>query len=157
MEAAQIYERLKERFGGKILDLKVGAGDPVIEVEKGAIAEVAAYLKGDPELGFDTLMCLSGVDYEKAKTFAVAYHLFSFKHRHKITLKVQTPKEEPTFPTVEGVWKAANWFEREAYDLYGIIFSGHSDLRRILLPEDWEGHPMRKDWKYPETYRGVPL
>ncbi len=154
MEIAQVHERLRSELGDGVLELK-SLFDPVIEVAPEAIARVAVFLKEAPELRLDTLMCLSGVDY--GKSFAVAYHLFSLQHRHKVALKVMLTKEEPTLPTVEGVWKSANWFEREAYDLYGIIFSGHSDLRRILLPDDWEGHPMRKDWQYPASYRGVPL
>ena len=78
-------------------------------------------------------------------------------HQHKLTLKVIVPKVEPRVPTVEHVWKVANWHEREVYDLYGVMFDGHSDLRRILLPDDWEGYAMRKDYKEPEIYRGMKV
>jgi NADH-quinone oxidoreductase subunit C len=76
-------------------------------------------------------------------------------HRHKVVLKTLVPKEDPHLPTVEHIWKTAQWHEREAYDLYGIIFENHSDLRRILLPDDWEGYPLRKDYQEPEFYRGM--
>ena len=85
----------------------------------------------------------------------VVYHLYSYTHRHKFVLKVQLPREDPSVPTVEGVWGVAKWQERESYDFYGIQFTGHSDLRRILLPDDWEGHPLRKDWVDPEYYHGL--
>ena len=85
----------------------------------------------------------------------VVYHLFSYEHRHKFVLKVHLPREGAHVPTVEGTWAVANWHEREAYDLFGIVFDGHSDLRRILLPDDWVGHPLRKDWVDPDFYNGM--
>ena len=100
-------------------------------------------------------MCLSGVDYKDK--FAVAYHLHSMKHRHAIGMKAFLPRETPSLPTVDDVWPAANFQEREAFDLFGIVFEGSKDLRRILLPEDWEGHPLRKDYKYPDFYHGIKV
>jgi NADH-quinone oxidoreductase subunit C len=106
-------------------------------------------------------MCLSGVDYKGAKgepdRMEVVYHLFSMKLRHKCVLKVELPRENPSVPTLENVWAIANWHEREAYDLFGIRFEGHSDLRRILCPDDWEGYPLRKDYQQPESYLGMPV
>ncbi|MFC1525087.1 NADH-quinone oxidoreductase subunit C, partial [Planctomycetota bacterium] len=123
---------------------------------------VVATLKTAKELSFDALMCLSGVDYPnlpdgKVGNFGVVYHLFSMQHRHKLVLRVELPKDNPSVASVANIWQTANWFEREAYDLYGIKFDGHPNLTRILMPDDWEGHPMRKDYKYPETYRELPL
>ncbi len=154
MEGAEIYNLVKERFPGPVLGFAAEL-DPCIEVEPAGIREVAAFVKGEPELAFDSLMCLSGVDY--GERFGVVYHLFSTAHRHKIALKVLVGKEDPRLPSLESVWRAAAWFEREAFDLYGLIFTGHSDLRRILLPDDWPGHPLRKDYVYPESYHGVPV
>lgn len=156
MEAQSIYQLLTEKFPLKIYELKHGATrQPFVRVSPEAIVEVSSYLKEAPELAFDSLMCLSAVDYPE--NFTVVYHLFSTKHLHKIAIKVKLPREDPRLPTVEGVWPAANWHEREAYDLMGIIFDNHSDLRRILLPEDWEGHTLKKDYQAPETYHGVKV
>ena len=152
----EIYTRLKDQFGESILSLEETIGDPYILVKPEAIADIGHHLAEDEGLAFDSLMCLSGVDLNAKDTdLAVVYHLYSMTLRHKIVLKVIVPKENPQMPTVEHIWKTANWHEREAYDLYGIVFEGHSDLRRILLPDDWEGYPLRKDFKEPEFYRGM--
>ena len=157
MTPQAVYEKLKDKFGESILSFEEAIADAFIVVATESIADVAQYLAEDETLAFDFLMCLSGVDLgAKDSNFYVVYHLYSMTHRHKLVLKVILPKEEePHVPTVETIWKTANWHEREAYDLYGIVFDGHSDLRRILLPDDWEGHPMRKDYKEPEFYRGM--
>ena len=105
----------------------LAAVSPFAIVEPLAIAEVAAFCKADPALAFDNLMCLSGVDYPKETPprMEVVYHLFSYRHRHTFALKVQLPRESPAVPSVEGVWAVANWHEREAWDLFGIAFTGH--------------------------------
>ena len=156
MTSQEIYTRLKEEFGESIPSLEEVVGDSYILVIPEAIADVGHYLAEDEALAFDSLMCLSGVDLNAKDTdLAVVYHLYSMNHRHKVVLKTLVPKEDPHLPTVEHIWKTAQWHEREAYDLYGIIFENHSDLRRILLPDDWEGYPLRKDYQEPEFYRGM--
>jgi NADH-quinone oxidoreductase subunit C len=95
------------------------------------------------------------VDWPKRNVIEVVYHLFSYRHRHAIVLKVEVDRAAARVPTVEGVWKAANWFEREVYDLFGVEFTGHPDLRRIMLPDDWVGHPLRKDYLEAGGYRGI--
>ena len=157
MDAAAIHTRLLDKFGEKITAFQAEALQPWAVVAPEAIAEVAAFCKADPDLAFDNLMCLSAVDYikETPPRMEVVYHLFSYKHRHVFVLKVMLPREGPALPTVEGVWGVANWHEREAFDLFGIVFTGHSDMRRILLPDDWEGHPLRKDWVDPDFYNGM--
>lgn len=156
MTSEDIYSKLKEQFGDSILSLEEVVLDSFILIAPDAIADIARYLVEDNELAFDSLMCLSGVDLgAKEENLEIVYHLFSMTHRHTVVLKVHLPKEDPHIPSVEDIWKTANWHEREAYDLYGITFEGHSDLRRILMPEDWEGHPLRKDYKDPEFYRGM--
>ena len=156
MTSEDIYTKLKEEFGDSILSLEEVVLDSFILIAPDAIADIARYLVEDSELAFDSLMCLSGVDLGvKEENLEIVYHLFSMTHRHTVVLKVHLPKEDPHIPSVEDVWKTANWHEREAYDLYGITFEGHSDLRRILMPDDWEGHPLRKDYKDPEFYRGM--
>ena len=157
MDAPAIHERLVGRFGEKVAAFQAEALQPWVVVATDAVAEVAAFCKSDPELSFDNLMCLSAVDYTKEAPprMEVVYHLFSYRHRHRFVLKVHVPREDGRVPTVEGVWGVANWHEREAYDLFGIVFEGHSDMRRILLPDDWQGHPLRKDWVDPEFYNGM--
>ena len=157
MEAAAIHERLGTRFGEKITAFEATAKQPWAVVASAAIAEVAAFCKSDPDLAFDNLLCLSAVDYPKETPprMEMVYHLLSYKHAHQFVLKAHVPREQGSLPTVEGVWGVANWHEREAYDLFGIVFEGHSDMRRILLPDDWTGHPLRKDWQDPDFYNGM--
>ena len=157
MSIQEIAEKLKTKFGQAVLEMKTeGVLDPYIKISPSDIREVASYLRDDHELSFDFLMCLSGVDYGKG-TLGVVYHLFSMTKRHKITMKVEVPVDHAEVPSVESLWPAANWHEREAYDMFGILFTGHSDLRRILLPDDWEGYPLRKDYKVPEFYQGMKV
>ncbi len=159
-QASEILQTLQEQFPDKIVRSSAEGLQPFVVVAAEAVAEVCAFLKSDPSLAFDSLMCLSGVDFKSSKTeperLEVVYHLFSIQHRHKVVLKVELPREKPALPTVEEVWAIANWHEREAYDMYGIHFEGHSDLRRILCPDDWVDYPLRKDYIQPETYRGMP-
>ncbi len=154
MTAQEINDILKAQFGEALLESKLeNIPDPFIKVQPERIKEVAEYAKNDERLQFDYLMCLSGVDY-KGK-LGVVYHLFSMARKHKIVLKVEVPTDSPNVPSVESIWKTANWHEREAFDMYGINFIGHPDLRRMLLPDDWEGHPLRKDYETPEFYNGM--
>lgn len=161
MTPADIYGKLRSMDMDAVPpdDLeKLSADDApelMISVAPGSLQKVAAYLAGNEELGFDSLMCLSGMDL--ADELQVVYHLFSIKHKHKLTLKVSLPKDSPKVPSVEGIWPTAGWHEREAFDLFGIEFEDHSDLRRILMPEDWVGHPLRKDYEAPKEYRGIPV
>ena len=174
MTIQDIHQRLVDRFGGEtIVALETGAGDPWIEVRADAIADVAEFLKHDPALHFDQLCNLSGVDYcepdpKKQAKFGheehveVVYHLYSFTHKHRATIKVNLPRwkngvvgEIPACPSVAHVWAIADWHEREAYDLVGIEFTGHPNLQRILCVEDWVGHPLRKDYKFPKEYHGI--
>ena len=160
-QAPEILQVLQGKFGNKILNSDMTTLDPTITVAADSIAEISSFLKNNETLAFDTLMCLSGVDYKGLKgetdRIEVVYHLFSMRHRHKIVLKVLLPRDEPAIPSVEQVWDIANWHEREAYDMFGIEFRGHRDLRRILCPDDWVGYPLRKDYVQPETYRGMPV
>ena len=157
MEAQAIHEKLVATFGEQVLSADLETASPFAVVAIDAIAEVAAFCKEDADLAFDNLMCLSGVDYpgEDPPRMEVVYHLLSYTHHHTFALKVHTPREDPAVPTVEGVWGVANFHERECWDMFGIVFAGHSDLRRILLPDDWEGYPLRKDWEDPDFYNGM--
>ncbi len=130
------------------------AGDPFVTVPAAKIVEILTFCRDNAELAFDCLSNLTGVD-APPDDLEVVYHLFSYSKRHSLTLKARVPKSNAHLPTVEGIYPTANWQEREAYDLLGMIFDGHSDLRRIMLPDDWVGHPLRKEYKEQEEYRGM--
>lgn len=157
MDAKTIHERLVAAFGERITGANLEAASPFAVVATEAIVEVATFCRNERDLSFDNLMCLSAVDYPKETPprMEVVYHLLSYTHGHTFALKVHLPREEPRVATVEMVWHVANWHEREAYDMFGIAFTGHGDLRRILLPDDWIGHPLRKDWVDPDFYNGM--
>jgi NADH-quinone oxidoreductase subunit C len=155
VELETIAEKLNARFDGCVKSVeKAHAGDPVFVMEPAPLVEVCAWLRDDPEMRYEWLMCLSGVDYPP-DSVAVVYHLYSQTHDRRLVLKVLLDRANPRVRSVDSVWKMAAWHERECYDMLGVVFDDHPDLRRILLPFDWEGHPLRKDYVYPETYRGV--
>jgi NADH-quinone oxidoreductase subunit C len=159
MDFAAIHQRLSAQFGERITAFQADALQPWAVVAPEAIADVAAWAKSEPDLAFDNLMCLGAADYPSVKEsvprMELVYHLYSYRHNHMHVLKVMLPREGASVPSVEGVWGVANWHEREAYDMFGITFAGHSDLRRILLPDDWIGYPLRKDWVDPDFYNGM--
>ena len=153
----EIHQTLQLKFPDAVVDAKLeGVLDPFIKVAPDRIAQVALHLRDEEKMHFDTLMLLTGMDYSGGK-LGVVYHLASTKWSHKIVLKVEVTAANPHVQSVESVWKTANWHEREAFDMIGIIFDGHPDLRRILMPDDWEGHPLRKDYKVPEYYNGMKV
>ncbi|RMD83676.1 MAG: NADH-quinone oxidoreductase subunit C [Candidatus Dadabacteria bacterium] len=155
MDVSAIQKKLAARFGPAVGPVMPGRLESWIEVDADRIDEVAAFLATDPELEFDCLSNLSGVDYPDKGSIEVVYRLFSYRHRHELTIKVDADRNDPRVKTVERVWPAANWLEREVFDLLGVHFEGHSDLRRILLPEDWIGHPLRKDYVEAPEYHGI--
>jgi NADH-quinone oxidoreductase subunit C len=118
-----------------------------IVVARERLLDVCKFLKEDPELAFDFLSFVCGVDYYPSQPrFEVVYQLYSTKHHHRFRVKTKVPEDDPKVPSVVTIWPTADWHERETYDLFGIEFQGHPDLRRILLPADWVGHPLRKDY-----------
>jgi len=123
-------------------------GETTIVIARENIVAACAFFKSTPALEFNFLADLCGADRgpEEEPRFEVNYHLFSTTKYHRLRLKVLLNEEDPHVPTVTAVWRTANWHERETYDLLGVIFDGHPDLRRILLPDDWEGHALRKDF-----------
>ena len=174
MTPDEIHQRLVERFGDEVvLALSTDACDPSIEVHAANIAEVADFLKHDSELAFNQLCDLTAVDYcatnpKKQKSFVhephleIVYQLFSVPLKHRITIKAKLRRwlndEEGALPeldTVSHVWAIADWHEREAFDLMGVRFIGHPNLVRILCPDDWIGHPLRKDYEFPLEYHGM--
>lgn len=117
--------------------------------------EIAVFLRDHTDALLDQLECLTGVDLGEGEPLQVRYNLHSMKHRHKIEILINADRKTPEIPSVETIWRMADWFERETYDMYGIVFTGHRDLRRLLCPEDWEGWPLRKDYEEQETYHGI--
>jgi NADH-quinone oxidoreductase subunit C len=155
MNVGEIQARLHREFGSSVGSVDQGRLEASIGIEPDAIDAVCAFLKDQPDLRFDSLGNLSGVDLPDANVIRVVYRLRSYELGHEVTLKVDALRSEPRVKTVEGVWPAANWLEREVYDLLGVLFEGHSDLRRILLPDDWVGHPLRKDYREQPSYHGI--
>lgn len=157
MQTSEIYEKLKGKFGEAIVEMiQPEKGDPFITVAPEKIVEISLFLRDDEETLFDYMVILSGMDYGDEK-LGVVYHLYSIKRGHYLAVKAILDRENPEIPTVEKVWKSANWHEREAYDMFGIKFTGHPNLIRILSPYDWEGYPLRKDYKTPEEYHGIKV
>ncbi|MDB5274113.1 MAG: nuoC [Chitinophagaceae bacterium] len=160
---SDIVAIIKSHQGGEsIVSLKEDLKQPQAIIRTSQLESVARVLWETPSLYFDTLSCLTALDNgEKEGTIEVIYHLYSIPYEHSFILKVVVPRGDeknlPQVPSLCGIWKTANWHEREAFDMYGIHFTGHPDLRRILLPSDWEGYPLRKDYKEQETYHGIKV
>lgn len=159
MTAEDIIARVQEAFPAAVTHQDATARDPYIQIEPTAAREVLRFLLEDAALRFDFLMALTGVDllgFSDPPRIRVLYHLFSYHHRHTLVVRADVPREDPRLPSVASLYPTANWHEREAFDLLGIHFEGHPDPRRILLPEEWEGHPLRKDYREAEVALGYP-
>jgi NADH-quinone oxidoreductase subunit C len=153
----EISDVLKASFGDAIRESKLdGVLDPWIMVAPDRMKDVAKFLRDDERMQFDSLMLLTGMDFTQGR-LGVVYHLYSMKWNHKIVLKTEVGVDQPHVKSVEAIWKTANWQEREAFDMFGVLFDGHPDLRRILMPDDWEGYPLRKDFQVPEFYNGMKV
>lgn len=139
---------LSARFADAIEEVIEALGEVTVIVRRDRLVELMEFLRDEPSLKFNFLSDESAVDLGEfaEPRFAVAYHLYSLAHNHRLRIKVFLEEEDAWLPTVCEVWKAANWLEREIYDMFGIDFVGHPDLRRILMPADYEGHPLRKDF-----------
>jgi NADH-quinone oxidoreductase subunit C len=155
---------LTEKFGnGVIFGEETGGMQPALLIEPDRIAEVCLELRNNEKTYFDFLSSITGVDYGvESSRFGVVYHLASIPYQTQLTLKISKENSRdlndlPIFPSISSVYRTADWHEREAYDLVGIFFEGHPDLRRILLPDDWEGFPLRKDYKNAEFYKGIRI
>jgi NADH-quinone oxidoreductase subunit C len=155
MTAEEICLQLKGRFDEAVGALSETKGDRFVVVKGEKIVDVCQFLKTTSGLEFDYCQDITAVDWPVRNVIEVVFHLYSLVHRHGLVLKVETDRAAPAIASVESVWKAATWLEREIYDLFGVNFIGHSDLRRILLPDDWVGHPLRKDYKEAGGYHGI--
>jgi len=153
MSPEEIREKLAAKFGERIGALAPPNKDPFLPVQAADLVEICRFLKA--ELAFDCLMNLSAIDWPKRNQIDVVYHLWSYSQRHTFILKVSLDRAKPEIQSIEGVWKAADWLEREQYDLLGVNFIGHPDLRRIMLPDDWVGHPLRKDYKEQAEWHNI--
>lgn len=174
MNVESILAQLERLFRPWLVAHDFEALDPWIEVKAEGLADVGRYLRDQRDLWFDMLHCITAVDYFEpdAKKAAQApwqphleliYHLSSTMHRHRLVLKVRLPRwlddkpgELPQVRSISDIWSTAQWHEREVFDLSGVTFTGNPDLRRILCPEDWVGHPLRKDYQMPAEYHGIP-
>ena len=146
-----VCQKISEKFPGSI---DAEQNDDWIQLKPENWLKVAKWLKSDEKLYFDSLQCNTGIDLGEG-VLESRYNLHSMKHLHKVEIRIKVSAEKPDIPSVEQVWRVADWFERETYDMFGINFIGHRDLRRILLPDDWEGWPLRKDYEEQETYHGI--
>jgi NADH-quinone oxidoreductase subunit C len=148
----EILQHLRTRFGAAVVETHEDRGDATAVVERNAIAEILGYCRDEPALTFDVLMDLTAADYlkfpgrEDGPRFEVVYQLFSLLHNHRVRLKVRVDEDDAVVPTAVELWPIANWLEREVWDMFGVRFAGHPDLRRLLMYEEFVGHPLRKDY-----------
>ena len=166
MEPMEIARALESQFPAAVVELKAFRDQVTVTVNRDSIGEVCRWLRDDPSLEMNYLSDLCAVDYPKSELrFEVVYNLYSLTHRHRIRVKARLPEDDLVIDSVTSVWRAADWFEREAFDLFGIEFKDHPDLRRLLLPDNWRGYPLRKDyplkgledWEYPEYQQAVEM
>lgn len=157
MEIQEFRNLISDQLGeSTVISIDENATPKALSIDANRISAVCKFLHESDKTYFDMLSCLTGIDNgEDAGTMEVVYNLYSIPLEHALMLKVILPREKPEIETVSHIWKTANWHEREAYDLFGIHFNNHPDLRRILMPVDWVGHPMRKDYVEPDEYRGM--
>ncbi len=146
--AKAVVDAILERFPDAVVSTHALHGDETVVVKADRLVEICTFLRDDPAMDFKMPIDVCGVDYLNFKEprFEVVYHLLSVSHRHRIRLKVEVDEDSCEVPSVYGVWRGVDWFEREAWDMYGIRFTGHPDLRRVLMYEEFEGHPLRKDY-----------
>lgn len=173
LEPQAIFDRIRAESSDWATGVRTDVADPWIDVVPAHLADVALLLRDAPELSFKMLNCITAVDYLETDSKKAAkvewephlelvYHLSSLEHGHRIVLKLHLPRwkddtagQLPEVPSLAGVWRTADWHEREVFDLSGVRFIGHPDFRRILCPEDWQGHPLRKDYEMPLDYHGI--
>ncbi len=140
-------DKLSRQFPRSVVETHTHRGDATAIVRKDEILAICRFLRDDPELAYDFMMDLTAVDYlGKEPRFEVVYHLYSLSKNQRVRIKARVPEADCTIDSIVSIWVAADWFEREVFDLYGIIFNGHPNLKRLLLYEGFEGHPLRKDY-----------
>ncbi len=157
--SAKALERLQARFPNEIVSTHAQQGDETAVVKRDHLVDVLTFLRDEPELKFDMPVDLTVVDWfrQREPRFDVVYHLLSTKTRQRVRLKVQVDEDDARVPSSFSVWPGFDWYEREAYDLYGVVFEGHPNLKRILMYEGFEGHPLRKDYPINKRQPIAPL
>ena len=157
MTPEEIYRHTLEKIPAETLgELAADAAQPWVTVAPEQLIEVLTVLRDDPALDFDCLDCLTATDFLDDGQIEMVYHLWSYTHEHLFVVKVRVGRDDPAVPSVSELWPAAEWYEREEYDMFGVRFTGHPNLTRLFLPDEWEGYPMRLDWKEKETALGIP-
>lgn len=149
-------EHVQQQFSGDVIHTHSQHGDETALIRSGVLLAVAKFLKNTPELAFDYLMDLTAVDYlffaggriQKEHRFEVVYHFYSLTHNHRIRIKVPVDEKNPEVDSLNDLWLSANWYEREVWDMFGIKFKGHPNLKRILMYEEFKGHALRKDYPF---------
>ena len=154
MTITEIKSTISDQNSGAVIENE-GLSDNQIEINGSQWLEVATFMKEDPNLSFDQLECITGIDTGDGGSLQSRYNLHSMEHRHKVEIVINHDRKKPIVPSIEQVWRIGDWFERETYDMFGITYEGHRDLRRILCPDDWEGWPLRKDYEGQESYHGI--
>ena len=145
-EQSITIQRLNERFGDRV-EVMPSIDMDCVKVRREDIVDVCSFLRNEDDLDYDLMRDLTCVDYiNETPRFEVVYHLYSIYHGHEVRLKARVEESDPTIDTITSVWIGANWYEREAYDMYGVKFNGHPDLRRLLMYPEFEGYPLRKDY-----------
>ncbi len=158
MNNSLVVEKLNARFGERNIDSSEFRDELTVVIPREIVVDVCRFMKEDGELQFDLLADLCGIDmYTPVKRFGVVYNLYSLKKKHRVRLKTFVEEEDPKLPTVTTVWGTANWHERETYDMFGIVFEGHPDLRRVYMPEEFEHFPLRKDFPLMGIPGSIPL
>lgn len=150
-----VFNRLTAKFPNLSLALDAVVPHPIMTVPRESLVSVAEGLRQDTDFCYESLTCLTGV--ERGGGLEAVYSLYSRKLKHHLTLRVKVAYDDAVIPTVIKVWPAVDWHEREVFDMFGITFDGHPDHRRILCPDDWEGHPLRKDYQPPLFFHGIPV
>ena len=154
MTITEIKSTISDQNSGAVIENE-GLSDNQIEINGSQWLEVATFMKENPELSFDQLECITGIDTGDEGNLQSRYNLHSMEYRHKVEIVINHDRKNPKVPSIEQVWRIGDWFERETYDMFGIEYEGHRDLRRILCPDDWEGWPLRKDYEGQDSYNGI--
>lgn len=159
----QLKQDIDQELGSGMVEIVDVGLQPTLSVKPEQLPKLCHWLRDNPKYYFDFLANITAVDYFPESKFAVVYNLTSIPFQLQLTLRVEIEQQGrdlnqlPELPSVSAVWRTADWHEREAFDMMGIFFTGHPDLRRILMPDDWEGYPLRKDYQDAESYHGIPI
>lgn len=157
VEVEKIVQSIRQLTGGEIT-VDPNSVPDCVNIAAVDVVSVMTYLHEDPSLYFDMLSCVTGVDNGPAAgTVEVIYHVYSIPFDRSLSVKTVVERSHPEVDSVTSIWKSANWLEREVYDMFGIHFNNHPDLRRILMPNDWEGFPLRKDYQHQDSYREIKV